>query len=139
MISMILNPNTISSPSRSTIFSIRLEHLLKNVLNHPPWSSGFTIWNAGKAGKHFFKSLPDTHRHLMKCFCDVDAKKVGQTYRQFDPHQRREVSPPVPIISFRDASPPIIICVKLNLTNGVFEDNLKGLNLIEGKDYILFP
>ena len=124
---------------RQTIFTIRLQHLLVNVLSRPPWSEGFTIWNAGKAGKHFFKSLPESHRHLVKSFCDVDVNKVGKFYRHYDPQLRKEVSPPVPIISFRDAQPPLIVCMKLNLTQGQFEENLNSLNLVEGMDYILFP
>lgn len=131
--------NRYSPYFRSTIFEIRLQHLLKNVLNRPPWSSGFTIWNAGKAGKQFFKSLPSSHRSLVKAFCDVDVKKVGKSYRQYDPKLRKEVSAPVPIISYKVAQPPLIICMKLNLTNGDFEKNLKSLNLVEGMHYILFP
>lgn len=126
-------------PFSSTIFTIRLNHLLSNVLNQPPWSSGFTIWNAGKAGKLFFKSLPETHRPLVRAFCDVDVNKIGKSFHHYDPQLRRDVSPPVPIISYRDAKPPLIICMKLNLTNGEFEENLKSLNLVEGMDYVLFP
>lgn len=75
----------------------------------------------------------------MKAFCDVDVNKVGKSYRHYDPHLRKEVSAPVPIISYKEARPPLIICMKLNLTNGDFEENLNSLNLVEGMDYILFP
>lgn len=69
----------------------------------------------------------------------MDINKVGKSYRHYDPELRKEVSAPVPIVNFKDAQPPIIICMKLNLTNGAFEENLKSLNLVEGMDYILFP
>lgn len=127
-------------PPRETIFTIRLRHLCLNVLSKPPWTAGFTIWNAGRAGKRFFKSLPEEYRNRVRYFCDVDANKIGKEFRNYDPVLRKEISPPVPIISYREARPPMIICVKLNLTNGAFEENLRRLNqLEEGIDYILFP
>lgn len=102
------------------------------------FAGGFTIWNAGKLGKLFYRSLPPALRAKVKCFCDVDRNKIGRSYRHYDPVLRRETAPPIPVIDFRDATAPLIICMKLGLTDGQFEANLASLNLSEGKDYVLF-
>ena len=44
----------------------------------------------------------------------------------------------VPIMHFTNAQPPFVICVKLDLTNGNFEKNLKSLGLTEAVDYVHF-
>ncbi|XP_032175586.1 UDP-GlcNAc:betaGal beta-1,3-N-acetylglucosaminyltransferase-like protein 1 isoform X6 [Mustela erminea] len=46
--------------------------------------------------------------------------------------------PRVPILHFRAARPPFVICVKLDLTGGAFEDNLRSLHLREGQDFLHF-
>ncbi len=38
---------------------------------------GFVIWGAGRDGKEFFKSLPDEMKHHVRCFVDVDEKKIN--------------------------------------------------------------
>ncbi|NXY43391.1 B3GNL protein, partial [Ceuthmochares aereus] len=70
-------------------------------------------------------------------FCDVDEKKISKGFYTYEESEERP-KPKIPIWHFRDASPPLIICVKLDLTGGAFETNLKMLNLKEGRDYYHF-
>uniref|UniRef100_A0A1B0D6X2 Glycosyltransferase 2-like domain-containing protein n=1 Tax=Phlebotomus papatasi TaxID=29031 RepID=A0A1B0D6X2_PHLPP len=120
-----------------TIWKLRMNHLMDNVLTKYPWNSGFTIWNAGKQGKRFYSDLPESLKKLVRCFCDVDSKKIGRCYQSYDPVMRKG-GPKIPIIDFREAKSPIVVCMKIDLTDGVFEANIKSLNLMEGIDYILF-
>lgn len=59
-----------------TIWQIRLQHLLDNVLRKRPWSEGFSIWNAGKQGRKFFRDLPEVEKKKVKNFCDVDKSNL---------------------------------------------------------------
>ncbi|XP_019615016.1 PREDICTED: UDP-GlcNAc:betaGal beta-1,3-N-acetylglucosaminyltransferase-like protein 1 isoform X1 [Branchiostoma belcheri] len=70
-------------------------------------------------------------------FCDVDVKKIEKGFYTYE-ESRELPKPRVPIIHFKEASPPFVICVKLDLTGGQFEKNLASLNLREGVDYFLF-
>ncbi|MCL4135791.1 UNVERIFIED_CONTAM: hypothetical protein GTU68_048413 [Idotea baltica] len=116
-----------------TIWQLRVRELEERVLSH---LSHFTIWNAGKQGRKLFRSIREDFRSRVSGFCDVDRKKIGSvyTFEQSD----RVPKPTVPILHFRDAEAPFIICVKMDLTGGVFEKNLESLNLTEGKDYFHF-
>lgn len=100
------------------------------------WTA-FSIWNAGKQGRKFFRSLKLENRKKVVSFCDVDKKKIGKHYVPYpklvDGHLVK-----IPIVHFSQAKPPLVVCVKLGLSNGNFENNLSSLNLEEGKDYILF-
>ncbi|XP_078691225.1 queuosine-tRNA galactosyltransferase-like isoform X2 [Branchiostoma floridae x Branchiostoma belcheri] len=100
-----------ASVHRETIWTIQLSALQDRVLVN--WSR-FTIWNAGKQGRRFYRDLSKENK----------AKELPK--------------PRVPIIHFKEASPPFVICVKLDLTGGQFEKNLASLNLREGVDYFLF-
>ncbi|KAJ3662338.1 hypothetical protein Zmor_006692 [Zophobas morio] len=122
------------SVQESTIWKLRLQRLELNVLSN--WEK-FTIWNAGKQGRRFYHSLSVQHQKKVIAMCDVDVKKVGKAYIPFDPHTR-ESGTPVDIVHFKDASPPFVVCVKINLTNGEFEKNLLSLHLTENIDYVLF-
>ncbi|KAL3245875.1 hypothetical protein MRX96_058158 [Rhipicephalus microplus] len=118
--------------AESTIWDLRLARLKQRVLAH--WPS-FTIWNAGKAGSQVLQE-PRTLRTVF-AFCDVDQKKISKGV--YIHEESEEVPRPrVPIIHFNDATPPLVICMKLDLTNGSFEANLSSLNLIEGVDYVHF-
>ncbi|XP_055389404.1 UDP-GlcNAc:betaGal beta-1,3-N-acetylglucosaminyltransferase-like protein 1 [Condylostylus longicornis] len=128
---------TTFSVSEETIWQIRLKRLINNVLCTKEWLNGFTIWNAGKQGRKLFRDIPDEFKRIVRAFCDVDQKKIDQKYNYFDKN-KRQVTYSIPIIHFEKIKPPIIICMKLDLTNGIFEKNLKSLNLNEGKDYIIF-
>ncbi|KAF5278070.1 hypothetical protein FQA39_LY18396 [Lamprigera yunnana] len=129
------NPNAATfSIHENTIWNLRLERLQREVLSK--WLE-FTIWNAGKQGRKFYRSLTKENKCKVKAMCDVDVNLIGKTYAPYDP-KTRTVERAINIITFRNAIPPIIICVKMDLTNGEFERNLKSLNLIEDKDYVYF-
>lgn len=68
---------TTFSVSAKTIWHIRLKHLLVNVLKKPPWCKGFSIWNAGKQGRKFFRDLPEEQKKNVQTFCDVDKSKFS--------------------------------------------------------------
>ncbi|XP_060108272.1 UDP-GlcNAc:betaGal beta-1,3-N-acetylglucosaminyltransferase-like protein 1 isoform X1 [Heteronotia binoei] len=114
-----------------TIWTYRLLFLEERVLSH--WTS-FTIWNAGKQGRKLFRSLSSTNQKKVIAFCDVDKNKITKGFYTYE-ESKENPKPRIPIIHFRDASPPFIICVKLDLTDGQFEENLSQLNLKEGVDY----
>lgn len=125
---------TTFSIHEDTIFTVRMKHLLDNVICK--WKS-FVIWNAGRQGRKLYRALPRECRDKVSSFCDVDVKKIERgiyTYEESD-----EVPKPrVPIKHFRDVRPPFVICMKLDLTDGAFEANLALLDLVEGSDYVLF-
>lgn len=122
------------SIARDVIWQIQLNRLENYVL--PNWSN-FIIWNAGKRGRRLIRALkPDSLKKVI-AFCDVDKKKIGRTIELYC-HKERKVKIKLPVIHFSEAKPPILICVKLDLTNGDFENNLKLLNLTESIDYVLF-
>ncbi|XP_039951111.1 UDP-GlcNAc:betaGal beta-1,3-N-acetylglucosaminyltransferase-like protein 1 [Bactrocera tryoni] len=120
-----------------TIWQLLMQHLLTHVLCVEPWRSGFTIWNAGKRGRKFFRELPQAFKCKVCAFCDVDEKKINKSYNHYDVKAHR-FTHVVPIVHFTHARPPLLICMKLDLTNGAFEANLSSLNLCEGRDYVLF-
>ncbi|KAI9586665.1 UDP-GlcNAc:betaGal beta-1,3-N-acetylglucosaminyltransferase-like protein 1 [Glossina fuscipes] len=129
--------STTFSVHAATIWNIRLKYLIENQLQNIPWKDGFTIWNAGKQGRRFFRDLPSLEKFKVKAFCDVDKNKIKKNYHYYD-MEKRQFTFSIPIIHFTQVKPPLIICMKLDLTNGDFERNLKSLQLIEGQDYILF-
>ncbi|XP_060534634.1 UDP-GlcNAc:betaGal beta-1,3-N-acetylglucosaminyltransferase-like protein 1 [Cylas formicarius] len=129
------HPNqTTFSIAEDTIWSLRLERLERVHLAN--WTK-FTIWNAGKQGRKFYNSLSLENRDKVLAFCDVDLNKIGKRYASYDAVQRK-MGKEVDIIHFKDAVPPFVICMKIDLTEGVFEKNLKTLNLKEGVDYVMF-
>uniref|UniRef100_A0A8W8JG41 Glycosyltransferase 2-like domain-containing protein n=1 Tax=Magallana gigas TaxID=29159 RepID=A0A8W8JG41_MAGGI len=64
---------TTFSIHEDTIWEIRMEYIQKQVLDK--WES-FTIWNAGKQGKKFYRNLSTTNQRKVAAFCDVDPKKI---------------------------------------------------------------
>lgn len=122
------------SVKREQIWQIQRDRLEKCILTL--WNH-FTVWNAGKWGRRFVRSLSPNNLSKVVAFCDVDKKKIGQTIELYCPIKRRVIIK-LPVIHFTEAKPPLLICIKLDLTNGEFEKNLKSLNLIEGIDYVLF-
>ncbi|XP_051490661.1 UDP-GlcNAc:betaGal beta-1,3-N-acetylglucosaminyltransferase-like protein 1 isoform X2 [Apus apus] len=117
-----------------TIWNHRVRFLEDRVLSS--WTS-FTIWNAGKQGKRLYRSLSPANQKKVTAFCDVDEKKITKGFYTYEASEERP-KPRIPICHFRDAAPPFIICVKLDLTGGAFEANLNMLNLKEGTDYYHF-
>lgn len=125
---------TTFSIHEDTIWKIRMEYIQKQVLDK--WES-FTIWNAGKQGKKFYRNLSTANQKKVAAFCDVDPKKVkcgAYIYHE----SKEKIKPTVPIVHFKSAKPPFIICMKLDLTGGEFEKNLASLNLEEGVDFFHF-
>uniref|UniRef100_A0A7E4V0R5 Glyco_trans_2-like domain-containing protein n=1 Tax=Panagrellus redivivus TaxID=6233 RepID=A0A7E4V0R5_PANRE len=125
-----------------TIWGIRIARL-ESVL-FKEWESDygsdftFTIWNAGKQGKQFYKSLSPANQARVAAFCDVDVKKLSKrVYECYDPVQRK-VTAKIPIMSHLDAIPPVIVCVKLDLTDGGLEANLAAKSWTQGRDYVHF-
>ena len=97
----------------------------------------WTIWNAGKQGRKFYRSLSLENKRKIGCFCDVDAKKLKLGFYTHEESDEKP-KPRIPIVHFSAAKPPIVICVKQDLSKGVFEENLASLHLEEGKDYFFF-
>lgn len=97
---------------RDTIWNIRLEHLIDNVLKHWP---KFTIWNAGKQGRKFYRSLTPELQDRVLAMCDVDVKKIGKHYQPYYPDDpiRSRNSRSIPILDYQTAAPPFVICIKL--------------------------
>ncbi|XP_013921310.1 PREDICTED: UDP-GlcNAc:betaGal beta-1,3-N-acetylglucosaminyltransferase-like protein 1 isoform X2 [Thamnophis sirtalis] len=117
-----------------TIWTHRVLFLEERILSN--WTS-FTIWNAGKQGRKLFRSLSPANQNKVTAFCDVDKNKITKGFYTYE--ESKETSKPrIPILHFKEASPPLIICVKLDLTDGQFEENLSLLNLKEGVDYYHF-
>lgn len=125
---------TTFSIDEKTIWDIRINELQNNVLCNWP---KFTIWNAGKQGRRFYRSLNIHNRNKVIAFCDVDIKKIDKGVYIYE-ESKETIKPKIPIIHFTEAKSPFIICVKLDMTGGNFEENLSRLNLIEGVDYYFF-
>ncbi|XP_068932727.1 queuosine-tRNA galactosyltransferase isoform X3 [Petaurus breviceps papuanus] len=118
----------------STIWQHRVQFLEERALQH--WTS-FTIWNAGKQGRKLYRSLSLVNQKKVVAFCDVDKNKIKKGFYSYEDSKERP-KPKIPIRHFKDADPPFVICVKLDLTGGTFEENLESLNLQEGLDYLHF-
>ncbi|XP_077936566.1 queuosine-tRNA galactosyltransferase isoform X2 [Gasterosteus aculeatus] len=99
------------SVTEETIWKLRVDFLQEQVLSR--WES-FTIWNAGKQGRKLFRSLSPTNQ------------------------ERQRPKPKIPVLHYKDASAPFVICVKLDMTGGVLEENLNSLLLEEGTDFYHF-
>lgn len=122
------------SVTRDRIWKIQLQRLEQQVLAN--WKS-FTVWNAGKAGRRLVRSLSPENICKVTAFCDVDVNKIDKTIELYCP-LKRMVDIKLPVVHFTNAKTPLLICVKLDLTNGEFEKNLRSLNLKEGLDYVIF-
>ncbi|XP_067260110.1 queuosine-tRNA galactosyltransferase isoform X6 [Chanodichthys erythropterus] len=117
-----------------TIWDLRVDFLQERVLSQ--WEA-FTIWNAGKQGRKLYRSLSPTNQKKVKAFCDVDENKIQKGFYTYEESKERP-KPKIPILHFRNASPPFIVCVKLDMTHGVLEENLLSLQLKEGIHYYHF-
>ncbi|KAJ8371799.1 hypothetical protein AAFF_G00299770 [Aldrovandia affinis] len=117
-----------------TIWNLRVAFLQERVLGQ--WDS-FTIWNAGKQGRKLYRCLSPANQKKVKGFCDVDENKIRKGVYTYEESKERP-KPKVPVQHFRDASPPYIVCVKLDMTGGGLEENLLSLKLKEGLDYYHF-
>lgn len=93
---------------RQTIWNLRIQEIQECILCH--WES-FTIWNAGKQGRKFYRSLTTENQRKVVAFCDVDVKKIGTSYTYEESKERPK--PKVPIVHFSQVKPPLIICMKM--------------------------
>ncbi|KAI4832334.1 hypothetical protein KUCAC02_015306 [Chaenocephalus aceratus] len=125
---------TTHSVTEETIWKLRVDFLQERVLSQ--WES-FTIWNAGKQGRKLYRSLSPTNQKKVKAFCDVDENKIQKGFYTYEDSEQRP-KPKVPVLHYKDASAPFIICVKLDMTGGALEENLNSLQLKEGTDYYHF-
>nr|XP_021576911.2 UDP-GlcNAc:betaGal beta-1,3-N-acetylglucosaminyltransferase-like protein 1 isoform X1 [Ictidomys tridecemlineatus] len=94
---------------RTTIWTHRVCFLEEWAL--PQWTS-FTIWNAGKQGRRLYRSLTAASRCKVVAFCDVDENKIRKGFYCYEEAQERP-KPRVPVLHFRAARPPFVLCVKL--------------------------
>ncbi|XP_054897402.1 UDP-GlcNAc:betaGal beta-1,3-N-acetylglucosaminyltransferase-like protein 1 isoform X2 [Poeciliopsis prolifica] len=122
------------SVTEETIWKLRVDFLQERVLSQ--WES-FTIWNAGKQGRKLYRSLSLINQKKVKAFCDVDENKIRKRFYTHEESKERP-KPTVPILHYKEAAGPFIICVKLDMTGGVLEENLNSLQLKEGTDYYHF-
>ncbi|XP_030684131.1 UDP-GlcNAc:betaGal beta-1,3-N-acetylglucosaminyltransferase-like protein 1 isoform X2 [Nomascus leucogenys] len=93
----------------TTIWTHRVRFLEERALPH--WAA-FTIWNAGKQGRRLYRSLTATNQRKVVAFCDVDENKIRKGFYCHEDSQERP-KPRIPILHFRAARPPFVICVKL--------------------------
>ncbi|XP_047614380.1 UDP-GlcNAc:betaGal beta-1,3-N-acetylglucosaminyltransferase-like protein 1 isoform X10 [Phacochoerus africanus] len=94
---------------RTTIWTLRVRFLEEQAL--PRWAT-FTIWNAGRQGRRLYRSLTAESRHKVVAFCDVDENKIQKGFYCHEESQERP-KPRIPVLHFRAARPPFVICVKL--------------------------
>uniref|UniRef100_A0AC35TUC2 Glyco_trans_2-like domain-containing protein n=1 Tax=Rhabditophanes sp. KR3021 TaxID=114890 RepID=A0AC35TUC2_9BILA len=119
----------------NTIWQMRVDELCATVLNN---LSQFSIWSVGKQGKRFFRSLPDTEKAKVKAFCDVDIKKLKRPFFEMYDDKIRKVTYRIPIVSVCDIKPPVIVCVKLDMTDQVLEKSIDDKKWTEGFHFIHF-
>ncbi|XP_044600262.2 queuosine-tRNA galactosyltransferase isoform X7 [Equus asinus] len=93
----------------TTIWTHRVRFLEERALPH--WAA-FTIWNAGRQGRRLYRSLTAESRRKVVAFCDVDENKIKKGFYSYEDSEERP-KPRVPILHFRAARPPFVICVKL--------------------------
>ncbi|KAM8878359.1 queuosine-tRNA galactosyltransferase isoform 2-T2 [Spinachia spinachia] len=125
---------TTHSVTEETIWKLRVDFLQEQVLSR--WES-FTIWNAGKQGRKLYRSLSPTNQERVKALCDVDDNKIKKGFYTYEESKQRP-KPKIPVLHYKDAAAPFIICVKLDMTGGVLEENLNSLLLKEGTDFYHF-
>ncbi|KAK8803274.1 hypothetical protein WA158_000968 [Blastocystis sp. Blastoise] len=120
--------NTCWKIPRRTILRIKLAALQRRVLCH--WDT-FSVWGAGRDGRNFVNDLEPEFRKKVICFGDVDVNKIGTRYK----NPLTDVD--LPIVHFSELKPPVICCVAMGRTNGIFENNVASMNWVEGKDFCI--
>ncbi len=107
---------------RKMLMQIRVAAFERIILSRPRWRDGFSVWNAGRDGKEFYKLLSPQAQERLVQWGDVDPRKIGQKLRG------------KPVVHFSQLKPPIVLCVAMD-RGGEFEANLKTLELKGGVDY----
>lgn len=118
-----------------TIWCMRVREITEVVLSR--WNF-FSIWGAGKQGKLLFRSLNEEDKNKVRAFCDCDEKKIGRKFLEIYDEKLRKVTHRIPIVPISKIKAPVIICVKLDLTNGCLENYINKKNWIEGRDFFHF-
>ncbi|KAK8826094.1 hypothetical protein WA556_003823 [Blastocystis sp. ATCC 50177/Nand II] len=121
--------NACSKVPRRTILRVKLQALERRVLDG---LDHFSIWGGGRDGRNFLNDLSEENRKKVVVFGDVDTKKIGTHYVNPLTHVD------VPVVHFSELVPPVVCCVALGRTNGVFEANLESMHWTCGKDYWYF-
>mmetsp|Transcript_3546 Transcript_3546/g.9025 ORF Transcript_3546/g.9025 Transcript_3546/m.9025 type:complete len:864 (-) Transcript_3546:182-2773(-) len=153
-----------SATPRGVLLAIRAAAFVEAVLEGAGargagWEAGFTVWNAGRDGKQFVRALPWRWQRRCRAFCDVDARKIGTVVEltapssttaddaaadgderlESDFSRRGTAHHRVPVVHWSEAEPPLVLCVAMGRTNGVFEGNVAELaarlQLREGTHY----
>lgn len=127
----------------SYLFGLRVAALEKLILTsgrYSNWNGTFSIWNAGKAGKHFYRALTPATQQRVTSFCDIDPKKIERGVFEAHIQGSRTSGRKIPIISWTQATAPIIICVRQELEEDEAQrefrhriEVIKGW--VEGVDY----
>ncbi|CEF65668.1 UDP-GlcNAc:betaGal beta-1,3-N-acetylglucosaminyltransferase-like protein 1 [Strongyloides ratti] len=118
-----------------TIWYMRVREITEVVLSK--WKS-FSIWSAGKQGKLLFRSLGEEEKSKVQAFCDCDGKKINRKFLEIYDEKLRKVTHRIPIVPISEIKAPVIICVKLDLTNGCLENYINKKNWKEGRDFFHF-
>eukprot|EP00285_Hemiselmis_virescens_P014821 CAMPEP_0173402748 /NCGR_PEP_ID=MMETSP1356-20130122/54821_1 /TAXON_ID=77927 ORGANISM="Hemiselmis virescens, Strain PCC157" /NCGR_SAMPLE_ID=MMETSP1356 /ASSEMBLY_ACC=CAM_ASM_000847 /LENGTH=178 /DNA_ID=CAMNT_0014363141 /DNA_START=58 /DNA_END=590 /DNA_ORIENTATION=- len=109
--------------AESVTFGVHPKEIRKAKVNHLEANllSGlerFSIWG-GKEARDCYRAMNEESRGKMTCFLDIDPKKIEQ------PYTCKEFPRKMPVRHWSEGklpeNRPIIICVKPNLTSGVFE------------------
>lgn len=126
--------------NKTGLMRVRVRHFEQQILDpsspfHLPNWAQFTIWG-GRTARTVYRALSPAVQPRVQAFCDIAEGKAGSTYMdQSIPHaQRRKI----PVVHWKSAKPPLLLCVSLDRTDGEFEANLASLNLREGIDYFQF-
>ncbi|CAB3407035.1 unnamed protein product [Caenorhabditis bovis] len=118
-----------------SIWDLRIERIRKDYLEK--WSK-FTIWSAGKQGKRFFKSLNESEKEKVIAFGDIDESKIRRGLHEEFNEKERRITHRIPIIDIKKAVPPLVVCVKLDLTNGDLEKIINEQRWREHDDLVYF-
>lgn len=86
-----------SSTPRKLLLNLRVMAFEDSILRTDArWAdSDFVIWGAGRDGKDFFKSLSPDLRMRVRCFVDVDEKKIVAGF-----YANRDLGVKIPIVHF---------------------------------------
>ncbi|MFH4979742.1 hypothetical protein AB6A40_006451 [Gnathostoma spinigerum] len=121
--------------SEFSIWKLRVAAFQEFVLNR--WVT-FSIWSVGKEGKRFFRSLSEENQRKVTSFCDIDRRKLlNGKFEAFD-SKRHVVTAVIPVLPICQITPPVVVCVKLGITNGDLEELIALKNWVEGVDYYHF-
>ncbi len=129
-------PKSVPSSAASSCLSSKTNPLASTT--SLPEHGQFVIWGAGRDGRQFLNGLQQRYRDRVACFVDVDESKIANS-----PYVNGGApgSRPIEIRHWRETPRglPIVLCVAMGRTNGLFEKNVRELaeerGLVETIDY----